>query len=87
MIALRRLYAPALLLVVLPGCFTGGIGGPEMLVIAGVLLLLFGGSKLPELMRGMGSGISEFKKGLREGAEDDEDGKKEEEPKELDSGS
>jgi sec-independent protein translocase protein TatA len=35
--------------------------GPEMIVIVLVILLLFGGKKIPELMRGIGSGIKEFK--------------------------
>lgn len=35
--------------------------GPEMIVIVLVILLLFGGRKIPELMRGLGSGIKEFK--------------------------
>ena len=38
----------------------GGIGPSEILLIALVLLLLFGGKKLPELMRGAGRGIREF---------------------------
>lgn len=38
------------------------IGTPELILIAGVVLLLFGGKKLPEMMRGLGKGISEFKK-------------------------
>lgn len=42
------------------------IGTTELLIIAGVALLLFGGKKLPELMRGLGQGISEFKKGTKE---------------------
>ena len=42
------------------------IGTTELLIIAGVVLLLFGGKKLPEMMRGMGRGVSEFKKGTRE---------------------
>lgn len=37
------------------------IGTTEMLLIAGVALLLFGGKKLPEMMRGLGQGIKEFK--------------------------
>lgn len=41
--------------------FVGGIGASEMLLIVFVLLLLFGGKKLPELMRGLGSGIRDFK--------------------------
>ena len=39
----------------------GGIGTSEILPIVFALLLLFGGTKLPELMRGMGRGIREFK--------------------------
>ena len=50
--------------------------GPEMLVIFLAILLLFGGKKIPELMRGLGKGISEFKKGKNE-LEDDIDDTKE----------
>ncbi|MBL0332400.1 MAG: twin-arginine translocase TatA/TatE family subunit [Chlorobiota bacterium] len=39
-----------------------GLGAPEMLLIIGGALLLFGGKKIPELMKGLGSGIKEFKK-------------------------
>lgn len=42
------------------------IGPTEIMIIAGVILLLFGGKKLPEMMRGLGQGISEFKKGTRD---------------------
>lgn len=42
--------------------FVGGIGTSEMLLIVFTLLLLFGGKKLPELMRGLGRGIRDFKK-------------------------
>ena len=38
-----------------------GLGGPELIMIGVVVLLLFGGKKLPELMRGLGKGINEFK--------------------------
>ena len=41
-------------------------GGPEILLIVLALLLLFGGRKIPELMRGLGKGVSEFKKGKEE---------------------
>lgn len=44
-------------------------GGAEMLVIVGVLVLLFGAKKIPQLARGIGSSFSEFKKGLREADE------------------
>ena len=43
------------------------IPGPmELLIIAGVVVLLFGSSKLPQLMRGMGEGMKEFKKATRD---------------------
>lgn len=38
-----------------------GLGGPEIILIIVVLLLMFGGKKLPELMRGLGRGMKEFK--------------------------
>lgn len=42
------------------------IGTTELVLIAGIALLLFGGKKLPEVMRGMGKGVNEFKKGMHE---------------------
>jgi sec-independent protein translocase protein TatA len=39
----------------------GIIGGPEIIIIAIVVLVLFGGRKIPELMRGIGGGVKEFK--------------------------
>lgn len=45
-----------------------GIGTTEIVVIALVLLVLFGGKKLPELARGMGSSIKEFRKAANENA-------------------
>lgn len=42
------------------------IGTTELMLIAGIALLLFGGKKLPEMMRGLGQGIQEFKKGAKE---------------------
>ena len=39
----------------------GGIGGSELIIILLVLVLLFGGKKIPELMRGLGRGVKEFK--------------------------
>ena len=44
----------------------GFIGTTELLLIAVLALLLFGGKKLPELMRGLGRGIKEFKEGVKE---------------------
>lgn len=42
------------------------LGSTEIILIVLALLLLFGGKKIPELMRGLGKGISEFKKGKNE---------------------
>ena len=44
----------------------GQIGMTEIILILVVVLLFFGGRKIPELMRGLGQGVSEFKKGMRE---------------------
>ena len=41
-------------------------GGGEWIIIALVILILFGGRKIPELMRGLGSGIKEFKKATKD---------------------
>lgn len=51
------------------------IGTTELLLIAGVILLLFGGKKLPELMKGLGKGMKSFKQGMNEPL-DEEDTKK-----------
>ena len=50
-------------------------GAPELIVIAIVILLIFGGTKLPKLARSLGSAKSEFEKGTREGAHDDDETK------------
>ncbi len=42
------------------------IGTTELLLIGGLALLLFGGKKLPEMMRGLGKGVKEFKQGMNE---------------------
>ena len=44
--------------------FIGSVGMPEVLLIVLVVLLLFGGKKIPELMRGIGKGIHSFKEGM-----------------------
>ena len=49
----------------------GMIGAPQVVLIVVAVLLLFGGRKIPELMRGLGSGIKEFKKATKEEEEDD----------------
>lgn len=45
------------------------LGGPEIAIILVIVLLLFGGRKIPELMRGLGKGIKEFKDG-KDGADE-----------------
>ena len=57
--------------------FLGGLGGGEIFLIAMVLLLLFGGKKIPELMRGLGKGIREFKSASTSADDTDEEKKKE----------
>ena len=52
----------------------GIIGGQELLIVALIILLLFGGSKIPQLMRGLGRGVKEFKDGTKGlGLDDDDD--------------
>ncbi len=43
-----------------------GLGMQEILIIAFVVLLLFGGKKIPELMKGLGKGVKSFKEGMNE---------------------
>ena len=57
------------------------IGTTELMLIAGIALLLFGGKKLPELMRGMGKGVKEFKDAMNEPSGEKSE-KKEEKPEE-----
>lgn len=52
--------------------FLGSIGITEILIIGGVVLLFFGGRKIPELMKGLGKGVKSFKDGVK-GVEDDLD--------------
>lgn len=46
--------------------FLGNLRGTEWIIIFIVVLLLFGGKKIPELMRGLGKGVHSFKKGMQE---------------------
>jgi sec-independent protein translocase protein TatA len=46
------------------------LGGPELIVILVVVVLLFGGKKIPELMKGLGKGMREFKEGQKPENED-----------------
>ena len=47
------------------------IGITEIIIIALIILLLFGGKKIPELMRGLGKGVKSFKDGMKEGDEEE----------------
>ena len=49
----------------------GRLGPTELLIMIGILVFIFGAKKIPELARGMGQGIKEFKKGLTEGEKED----------------
>jgi sec-independent protein translocase protein TatA len=51
-----RNMAPAFILGIL-----GGLGAPEIIIILVIVLLMFGGKKIPELMKGLGRGIKDFK--------------------------
>ena len=53
-----------------------GIGMQEVIVIALIVLLLFGGKKIPELMKGLGKGVKSFKDGMKEIEADDKDDNK-----------
>lgn len=59
------------------------IGMQEILVIALIILLLFGGKKIPEMMKGMGKGVKSFKDGMN-GVEDEIEDKSKEEVKKED---
>ncbi|MCC8171641.1 MAG: twin-arginine translocase TatA/TatE family subunit [Parabacteroides sp.] len=52
--------------------FLGNLGTGEIIIIAIAILLLFGGKKIPELMKGLGKGVRSFKEGIK-GIEDDID--------------
>ena len=46
--------------------FLGNIGAGEIIIVALVILLLFGGKKIPELMTGLGKGVRSFKEGIND---------------------
>ena len=47
-----------------PLLFIGNLGAGEIIIIALIVLLLFGGKKIPELMKGLGKGVRNFKEGM-----------------------
>lgn len=57
------------------------IGATEIILICVVILLIFGGKKIPELMKGMGKGVKSFKEGLAEPSEEEINRRVEEEVK------
>ncbi len=59
-----------------------GLGGQEMILIVVVILVFFGGSKIPELAKGLGKGIREFKDAVKPESENDKLGEKGTEKKE-----
>lgn len=60
-------------LALIPGL--GTIGAPELIIALVVILLLFGAKRIPELARGLGSGVREFKAGTKEGQLEGKKGK------------
>ena len=52
--------------------FIRNVGGPEVLIVLVVVVLLFGAAKLPQLARSLGASAKEFRKGIEEGVEDNE---------------
>jgi len=59
-------------------CFLGGLGGTEIILILAVILLFFGAKRLPELAKGLGRGIREFKDATKEIKSDIENSTKDE---------
>lgn len=54
-----------------------GLGGSELIFVALLVLLLFGGKKIPEMMKGLGQGVKSFKEGMKD-VSSSEDEKKDE---------
>ena len=52
--------------------FIRNIGGPEVILILVVVLLIFGAAKLPQLARSLGASAKEFRKGIEDGVEDED---------------
>jgi sec-independent protein translocase protein TatA len=60
--------------------FVRNIGGPELLIVLAVVLLLFGASRLPSLARSLGESARELRRGMAEGVEDDTESDEAESP-------
>lgn len=76
-------FAPRLNNYIMNTIFLFNFFGPEMLVIFFAILLLFGGKKIPELMRGLGRGISEFNNARRSLENELKEGAREAERKQI----
>ena len=64
----------------------GSLGGTELIIALVIILLLFGAKRIPELAKGLGSGVREFRKGSRGDYEVEEEKEKEEANEELTAG-
>jgi sec-independent protein translocase protein TatA len=64
----------------------GSFGGTELIIALVIILLLFGAKRIPELAKGLGSGVREFRRGTRGDYEVEEEEKKEEKSEELTAG-
>lgn len=60
-------------------------GGPELIIILVIILLLFGAKKIPELAKGLGTGVREFKRGTQEGPQVEDKKEEDKKEEELDS--
>ncbi len=49
-----------------------GFGPAQVMIVLAIILVLFGGKRIPELMRGLGSGLKEFRRGLTDAGSDDQ---------------
>lgn len=56
--------------------FLGNLGWGELIILALVVLLLFGGKKIPELMKGLGKGVRSFKEGMNSPEQEEKEGEK-----------
>lgn len=63
--------------------FIGGIGGTEMIIILVIALLLFGGRKIPELARDIGTGIKEFRRSMSSPLEEEQTTRQVEQPPQI----
>ena len=59
----------------------GFFGPPEIILVVIVVVILFGGRKIPELMRGLGQGMKEFKKATKDNSADEKEDKEKEQVK------